>query len=123
MEDEPLNRSLLRAVLERARDARIRTARVDEAGDLRGAREHLADHSVDLVLLDVRLPDGSGLDLVREIRAREKELGIVVMSASVLPAAREEAARAGCDAFVSKPYVAQELIDTIGRLLPAFRHG
>jgi CheY-like chemotaxis protein len=116
VEDEPLNRSLLRAVLDRARDARIRTAVVDEAGDLHAAREHLAAHPVDLVLLDVRLPDGSGLDLVREIRAYEKELGIVVMSASVLPAARDEA---GCDAFVSKPYVAQELIDTIGRLLPA----
>ena len=119
VEDEPLNRSLLRAVLDRARDARIRTAVVDEAGDLHAAREHLAAHSVDLVLLDVRLPDGSGLDLVREIRANQKELGIVVMSASVLPAARDEAAQAGCDAFVSKPYAAQELIDTIGRLLPA----
>lgn len=31
---------------------------------------------------------------------------------------REEATRAGCDAFVSKPYLAQDLLDTIGRLLP-----
>ena len=122
VEDEPLNRSLLRAVLDRARDARIRTAVVDEAADLHGAREHLAAHRVDLVLLDVRLPDGSGLDLVRELRTRQKDLGIVVMSASVLPAARDEAAQAGCDAFVSKPYVAQDLIDTIARLLPGSEH-
>ena len=118
VEDEALNRSLLRAVLDRAGDARISSALLDEAGDLQGARRYLADHPVDLVLLDVRLPDGNGLDLVREIRERDRELAVVVMSASVLPQEREEATRAGCDAFVSKPYLAQDLVETIARLLP-----
>lgn len=118
VEDEALNRSLLRAVLDRASDARIRSAVLGEAGDLDGARRYLADHPVDLVLLDVRLPDGNGLDLVREIKSRDPDLSVVVMSASVLPQERDEATRAGCDAFVSKPYLAQDLVETIGRLLP-----
>ena len=118
VEDEALNRSLLRAVLDRASDSRIRSAVLDEASDLDGARRYLADHPVDLVLLDVRLPDGNGLDLVREIKSRDPDLAVVVMSASVLPQERDEATRAGCDAFVSKPYLAQDLVETIGRLLP-----
>jgi CheY-like chemotaxis protein len=118
VEDEPLNRSLFRAVIERARDPRIRSADVEEAADLGQARAYLADNPVDIVLLDVRLPDGNGLDLVREIKAREPGLTIVVMSASVLPDEREKATRAGCDAFISKPYSTRELLDTIRRLLP-----
>jgi two-component system KDP operon response regulator KdpE len=119
VEDESLNRSLLRAVLGRARDPRVAAARLDEAASLQAARGFLAGHHVDLVLLDVRLPDGNGLDLVREIRDRDPDLPVVVMSASVLPHEREEATRAGCDAFVSKPYLARDLLDTIGRLLAA----
>ena len=118
VEDELLNRSLLRAVLGRARDPRVADARLDEAANLQVARAFLEANHVDLVLLDVRLPDGNGLDLVREIKARDPGLPVVVMSASVLPHEREEATRAGCDAFVSKPYLAQDLLDTIGRLLP-----
>jgi CheY-like chemotaxis protein len=119
VEDEPLNRSLFRAVIERAHDPRLRSAVLQEAADLGQARAYLADNAVDIVLLDVRLPDGNGLDLVREIKAREPGLTVVVMSASVLPDEREQATRAGCDAFISKPYGPRDLLDTILRLLPA----
>jgi two-component system KDP operon response regulator KdpE len=119
VEDEALNRALLRAVLQRATDPRLRSALLRDAETLAEARAILGDHDVDLVLLDVRLPDGSGLDLVREIKATDPDLGVVVMSASVLPEEREEAMRAGCDAFIPKPYVAAELLRTLGRILPA----
>lgn len=118
VEDEQLNRTLLRAVLDRSGDPRIKGARLGEAATLQGARDYLADNDVDLVLLDVRLPDGNGLDLARELKAGDRDVSVVVMSASVLPHERQEATNAGCDAFVSKPYLAKDLLDTIGRLLP-----
>lgn len=116
VEDEDLNRSLVRAVLVRAPDARLRAAEIDEAPNLAEARRLLA-RDPDLVLLDVRLPDGNGLDLVREIRVRGPRPSVVVMSASVLPAQREEALGAGCDAFVAKPYTPAALVATLRELL------
>jgi len=117
VEDEELNRTLLRAVLQRAPNPRLRSASLLEARTLGQARAILTDEPIDLVLLDVRLPDGNGLDLVREIKSRDPGLGVVVMSASVLPEEREEAMRAGCDAFVGKPYVPGELLATLQRVL------
>ena len=117
VEDEELNRRLLRAVLERAADPRLRTGVLDEAADLETARRMLTDNLPDVVLLDVRLPDGSGLDLLREIRRLDHSPRVVVMSASVLASEREEAVRAGCDAFVGKPYTPAELTALLGRLL------
>lgn len=119
VEDEELNRALLRAVLQRAPDLRLRSAALLEARTLAQARAILTEREIDIVLLDVRLPDGSGLDLLREIKSRNPNLGVIVMSASVLPEEREEAMKAGSDAFVAKPYVPVDLLATLHRILPA----
>jgi CheY-like chemotaxis protein len=117
VEDEELNRRLLRAILDRAADPRLRFAVVDEAPSIRAARSAVADHPPDVVLLDVRLPDGNGLDFLRELRSLDPSPPVVVMSASVLATERAEAIRAGCDAFVGKPYTPAELTGMLGRLL------
>jgi two-component system KDP operon response regulator KdpE len=117
VEDEELNRRLLRAILDRAADPRLRATIVDEAPDLLTARSMLAAHVPDVVLLDVRLPDGNGLDFLRELRTEHVSPRVVVMSASVLPAERAEAVRAGCDAFVGKPYTAIELTTMLDAVL------
>lgn len=111
VEDEAPNRALLRAVLERADEPLVRQARVIEAGDLATARRLLDDESVDLILLDVRLPDGSGLDLARDMHDRHatERPAVIVLSASVLTSQRETALAAGADHFVSKPFVPSDL--------------
>jgi DNA-binding NarL/FixJ family response regulator len=63
------------------------------------------------------LPDGNGLEFMGEIRSGHPSARVVVMSASVLASERAEAMRAGCDAFVGKPYSAAELTDMLGRVL------
>ena len=117
VEDQDLNRRLVRAILERAADPRLRATIVDEAPDLQTARSSLAAHLPDVVLLDVRLPDGNGLDFLRELRSEHSSPRVVVMSASVLASERDDAIRAGCDAFVGKPYTATELTDTLTTML------
>lgn len=120
VEDEAMNRTLMRAVLTRASDPRIRLAELVEAETLAEARDHLASGAVDILLLDVRLPDGSGLDLARELVSNgETRPRIVILSASVLPAERAAAIEVGCDAFLGKPYRPADLLDLLGLLAPS----
>ena len=119
VEDEALNRVLLRAVLERAEDARLRDADLSEATTVSEGRQRLRESVPDLVLLDRRLPDGDGLDLARETQpapAAPRPL-FVAVTADAVPATREAAAAAGCDALVIKPYMPAELTAVLTRLL------
>jgi two-component system KDP operon response regulator KdpE len=123
VEDQAINRALVMAVLARADDPRIRDATILEAASLGEARQFIANDGVEIVLLDVRLPDGDGLDLAREIASRGSSDAswarprMIVLSASVMPAQREEAIDAGCDAFLAKPFDTRELLRLIGSLL------
>jgi CheY-like chemotaxis protein len=101
VEDEDLNRTLVKAVLARAQIQSVRDAEVIDAVNLATARERLNSHDVDLVLLDMNLPDGNGL------------------TASVLPQDRAAAIEAGCDGFLDKPYAAAELVAIVAQHLPA----
>lgn len=124
VEDEELNRTLVKAVLSRASVASVRAAEVVDATNLTMARDKLAAVDVDLILLDMNLPDGNGLSLARELAAgkitpagRPKPV-VVAVTASVLPQDREAAIEAGCDGFLDKPYAAADLVATVARYLP-----
>lgn len=121
IEDEAPNRALLRAVLGRAADPRLRDATIIEAPDLATARSVLARQPVTIVLLDVRLPDGNGLALARELRRRpiEDRPRVLILSASVLPMERETALTAGADGFLGKPYRPADLVGRLSDLLDA----
>jgi CheY-like chemotaxis protein len=118
VEDEAPNRALLRAVVGRAADDAVRGATVVDAPDLRTARAVLDAQSVDLVLLDVRLPDGNGLDLARAIRDGEPpQPAVIVMSASVLPHEQAEALGSGARHFLAKPYAPARLVELVAQAL------
>ena len=118
VEDEELNRALVKAVLARADVEAVRTAEILDATSLAAAREKLASEPVDLVLLDMNLPDGNGLTLARELASDPSRPVVVAVTASVLPQDRAAAIEAGCDGFLDKPYAASELAATVARHLP-----
>jgi Response regulators consisting of a CheY-like receiver domain and a winged-helix DNA-binding domain len=109
VEDEARNVALLRAVLEPA------GYRLAVIGSLADARAWLTEQDPDLVLLDIGLPDGSGLELARELRAAPatSRMPIIVASARVLAADRAAAEEAGCDTFLAKPLRMAELLTAI----------
>ncbi|GIF10389.1 response regulator [Actinoplanes teichomyceticus] len=122
VEDEELNRMLVKAVLSRAGVDAVRNAELVDATTLSEARQSLRDGEFDLILLDLNLPDGNGLSLARELAAgqapadRPKPV-VVAVTASVLPQDQRAALDAGCDDFLDKPYAAAALVATVARHL------
>lgn len=118
VEDEEPNRALLRAVLARATDERLVGLTLLEAPDLASARAILATNRVDLVLLDVRLPDGNGLSLIMDGAGQEAlSPPFVVLSASVLPSERAAALAMGAAGFMAKPYRPADLVAAVADVL------
>jgi two-component system, OmpR family, KDP operon response regulator KdpE len=119
VEDNELNRALVRAIVARTAEPRLRTADLVEAEDLAGARAALTGDPFDVILLDVHLPDGSGLSIAEELAARpEGKPPIVALTAAALPREQTAALSAGCDTFLAKPYTSADLVEAIVKLLP-----
>lgn len=72
------------------------------ARDVAEARELLLTLVPDLALLDLRLPDGSGLEILREVRAKNPAAFVAILTAFDEPRVRRTCLAAGADAFLSK---------------------
>ena len=77
--------------------------RTDTAATLAAARAQLARHHYDLCLTDMRLPDGSGIDLVAEITASHPDTPTAMITAYGNVEAAVDALKAGAFDFVNKP--------------------
>ena len=79
--------------------------------------EYLENEMFDLILMDVQMPEMDGLDATRSIRNREKNAGthipILAMTAYAMEEDKDRCLAAGMDGYVSKPFNAQELFETI----------
>lgn len=117
VEDNAANIALLRAVLRRASHERLRDAELRVATTLRDGHDALRGARYDVVLLDVRLPDGSGLELMPAIRAASESTRVVVLTANALPADEHAARAAGADEFVAKPYDPHRLLSLLATLI------
>jgi two-component system CitB family response regulator len=80
------------------------------ATDFAAATTMIARHEVDLLLLDLELPDGSGLDLMAG-----HELDMIVLSSAASPATVRGAIRRGAIGYLIKPYATRDLVALLGR--------
>jgi CheY-like chemotaxis protein len=111
-DDEPLLRQLMRVAL-------IGDYTFEEAGTVDESIELVAKFRPDVALIDVMMPGGSGLDIIRYVR-KEPDLRharCIVVSAFSGDADRREATNAGAEAFVAKPFDPDELSETVADLL------
>ena len=89
-----------------------------EAGDGREALRQLHQHRPSIAILDVTMPEMSGLDVCRAIR-QDPELSstvVIIITANGTPSDRDAAYAAGADYFVAKPFspiVMHQLIETV----------
>jgi len=82
---------------------------VDWALSCQTAEENLAVTPYDLMLLDLRLPDGSGLDILKALRARRDETPVIIMTAHDQVSDRIAGLNAGADDYLVKPVDLGEL--------------
>jgi CheY-like chemotaxis protein len=112
-EDNPVNQMLTVRLLEK------QGHQVVVASSGREAVLALETHPFDLVLMDVQMPEMSGLEAAVAIREREKATGghvpIIALTAHAMKGDREECMAAGMDDYVSKPIQPQELYDAVAR--------
>ena len=72
---------------------------------------------IDLVLMDIRMPEMNGYEATRQIRQFNKDIIIIAQTAYGLSGDREKAIKAGCDDYISKPFLQDELIVLIQKHL------
>jgi response regulator RpfG family c-di-GMP phosphodiesterase len=110
VDDDPGLRALLRASFESF------DAVVEEAESVTAAERALEGALPDAVVLDVMMPDGSGLDLCRRLKddARTREVAVVLLTGAESGELGADAARA--DAVLRKPFSPLELLATVERL-------
>ena len=68
------------------------------------ARETLAEEQFDLLILDVNLPDGSGLDLLRQVRTNGDATPVILLTANDLELDEVTGLEAGADDYITKPF-------------------
>lgn len=84
--------------------------RVSAAGS-RAEFEHMIENGrVDLVILDVTLPDGSGLDICRSLRSRDSKISIILVTALKEEVDRIIGLELGADDYLGKPFSPRELV-------------
>src|SRR5437660_214283 len=113
-DDEPYVVELVRVTLE---DDRVR---VFEAGDGQTALAVVEALAIDLVFLDVHLPDLSGLDVCRALRAnaRVATARIVMLTAAAQQDDVVRGLAAGADDYLTKPFSPVRLLSLVDRLMP-----
>ncbi|MCC7022891.1 MAG: response regulator transcription factor [Thermomicrobiales bacterium] len=114
IDDHAVFRQPLTFMLEREPDLTV----VAQVGSLHEARKILAAQAsaIDLALVDLRLPDGVGIDLVRELRDMNPEAHSVVLTADTDRVLHARALEAGASAVVSKTAQLAEIIDAVRRV-------
>ncbi len=80
------------------------------AGTVAGGREAIAREDFPVVILDRSLPDGSGLEVLAELRAAGSDAHVIVLTGAGSEEERVNAIEAGADDYVVKPFYSRELV-------------
>ena len=117
VDDDPALQKLVVSLLKRAGMETL------SAIDAHEADAHLAGNVMpDLVLLDLMLPEISGIEFLKRMRAKPQfeKLPVIILSALADPEQIREGLETGADRYLTKPYLANNLIKTVREVL---QHG
>lgn len=108
IDDEPLIQEIIESYLSPLQ------AQVTKFSNILDAKQLLNKESVDLIISDFHMPEGSGLDLINYLRKQNNNTPIILMSGSIIQ---------GCEAlkfsaFIKKPVPPAELLNLVKKLTP-----
>ena len=113
VEDNELNMKLFNDLLEANGRATLRSTSGVEAVKL--AREHRPD----LILMDIQLPEVSGLEVTRWLKddVDLRDIPIIAITAFAMKGDEEKILQGGCEAYISKPISVAKFLETVNRFL------
>ena len=111
VDDESHVRTYVKGLL-----VRLGVSQIQEAGNLDEARGLLKSGQPELVTLDLNLAGGNGLDFLREIRAQDEEVYVVIMSGDALATTVRATAEAGADGFIRKDLPPAQILEQLNQL-------
>ena len=114
VEDNELNMKLFNDLLEAHGYITVGTRNGIEAMDL--ARKHRPD----LILMDIQLPEVSGLDVTRALKADPelKAIPVIAVTAFAMKGDEERIREGGCEAYLSKPISVAKFLETVRQFAP-----
>ncbi|WP_100075905.1 response regulator transcription factor [Chryseobacterium camelliae] len=107
IEDEPELRAVIQHFLERE------LFLVEYAEDYRSGMDKIISYEYDCILLDIMLPDGSGMDLLKELKKLEKKDPVIILSAKDSVDDKVNGLEIGADDYLAKPFHLAELLARI----------
>ncbi|QRM31749.1 response regulator [Microvirga sp. VF16] len=115
VEDNELNMKLFNDLLEAHGYATLKTSHGIEAMELARA------HKPDLILMDIQLPEVSGLEVTRWLKADDelKSIPVIAITAFAMKGDEERIREGGCEAYMSKPISVSKFIATVKTYLEA----
>jgi two-component system, cell cycle response regulator DivK len=113
VEDNELNMKLFNDLLEANGIATVKTMNGLDAIEL--TREHMPD----LILMDIQLPEVSGLDVIKWIKSDDslKHIPIIAVTAFAMKGDEERIREGGCEAYLSKPISVAKFLETVKNYL------
>ena len=113
IEDDPMNRRVVRDMLF------VAGLPLAEADGGRSGIARLEAEEFDIVLLDLRMPEMDGFDVMRALRGRQdalKDIPIIVVTADASPGLEDDCMTTGANAVLFKPIAMQSLFDIIAEI-------
>jgi two-component system, cell cycle response regulator DivK len=105
VEDEADNSELLYAIMEDTQANLLQAYNGVEALGFFNSGQH-----IDLVLMDIKMPEMNGLEATMEIRKKHKDVPIIAQTAYALSGDKENALQAGCTSYIAKPIDGEKLL-------------
>lgn len=113
VEDNELNMKLFHDLLEAQGYATLQTK------DGREALQLARDHRPDLVLMDIQLPEVSGLEVTKWIKEDDdlRDIPVIAVTAFAMKGDEEKIRQCGCEAYIAKPISVSEFLQTVQKFI------